>query len=189
MSIGFVPPRPDGAGPQGKWFQWAHDCLMNRLRQQDAPNQSSGRTTRGFYTVPGRLGGGSGSGEVQMLRLKSVQDDYLTCRSWDGTTEGGTDIFVAKAYKNRCSLTSESVYGVAHNYTYANGPDSMNRKRDDSAFGYGVETQRIIPPWCLNDVIFAIKVKKSGVQKDGTELTLLDIHLRPWARVRNDAFI
>jgi hypothetical protein len=36
---------------------------------------------------------------VQMLRLKSIQADYLTCRTWDGTTEGSTDILVAKSYK------------------------------------------------------------------------------------------
>jgi hypothetical protein len=33
---------------------------------------------------------------AQRYKVKSEQDDYLTCRTWDGTIEGDTDIAVAK---------------------------------------------------------------------------------------------
>ena len=38
----------------------------------------------------------TGGSTATRLHVKSVQNDYLTCRTWDGTTEGGTDILVAK---------------------------------------------------------------------------------------------
>lgn len=38
---------------------------------------------------------------VARFRVKSVQDDYITCRTWDGTTEGTTDVKVAKPYTLR----------------------------------------------------------------------------------------
>jgi hypothetical protein len=57
------------------------------------------------------------SGQLQMYRLKSVQGDYITCRTWDGTTEGGSDVYLAKPHKLRNSITSQTIDGVTVDYT------------------------------------------------------------------------
>lgn len=183
MSIGYVPPRPDGAGPQGKFFQWVYDCLLNRLRQQDAPNSGSGRTTRGFYTVPGRTGGGSGS-QVATFKLKDVADDYLICVTHDpdSLTDGTTPVNVAKEKRHRNSITSEVIFGITHTYTYADGPSetwtesvpaglwggtktTYNRKRTDNA-----EEQRIVQPWIENEIFLAIKCKTGVIAINEEEI-------------------
>ena len=51
---------------------------------------------RGKAAPPIRIGGAESG--IARLRVKSVQDDHLVCRTWDGTTEGTSDIKVAKPY-------------------------------------------------------------------------------------------
>lgn len=125
----------------------------------------------------------SGTGSAaKMMKLVSVQDDYLTCHSWDGTTEGTDPIYVAKQYAHRCSLTGETIYGTAHTYTYAAGPDSDNKVRTDTD-GSNTEDQRIIRPWIPGEILFPVAAEATGVTVSGTPLTLVDFSSRQWARI------
>lgn len=111
---------------------------------------------------------------VQMLRLKSIQADYLTCRTWDGTTEGSTDILVAKSYKLRNSIVSAVIDGVTVTYAY---PDTVTRTATISGSN---ETQVIVPRYLVNDLILGMTVGYTGV----TAVTVIDLNLdgRAWSR-------
>jgi hypothetical protein len=97
--------------------------------------------------------GGAG---VHCYRLKSVSDNYLTCRSWDGSNDGTTDIYIAKVHKLRNSITQEVIEGVTYDYTYATGPDSLNKYRISKVSGVEVERHVVTPEWIVNDLIYAI---------------------------------
>jgi hypothetical protein len=155
--------------------------------------------------------GTGGGANVSMLVLAEptverpavVGDDYLVCRSWDGATAGGSDIFVAKQYKHRCSLTGEKMLGT--DYTYEYFADSgeptprQNKLRDVTDESENIETQRIVPPWVVSrtegevfipgDIVFALSVEHSGVSVGGAEVTLLDCcSSRQWARTWSTTF-
>lgn len=53
------------------------------------------------------------------MRIKANNGDYYTCREWDGTLEGGTDIYVAKPITLRNSLASEVIVEGALSLTCA----------------------------------------------------------------------
>ncbi len=143
--------------------------------------QTMSRTTRGFSIVA--TGGGSGISPLKQYRIKDVKDDYLVCRSWnsDDETDGDTDIFIAKEYKHRETLTSETILGVDHDYTYADGPSedwavgtdsTYNRTRSDDD-GSSTESQRLVPPWVEDEIISAIPAKTGVTTEDDDVVSLL----------------
>lgn len=119
----------------------------------------------------GGYDGGSGGG-VAMWRLKSVQNDYVTCRSWDGSSDGPTDTYLAKEWKIRTSLTGETIFGVSHTYTYGTGPDSLNKYRNNSD-GTNSEQEIIIPPWSVNEIVFSVSGKTDVVDGSSNPVNLL----------------
>lgn len=121
---------------------------------------------------------------MQMYKLQSVQDDYLTCRSWDGTNMGTQDILIAKDHKLRTSLQTATIYGVVHNYTYAAGPDANNKQRTNTWPGAGnTENELVTPAWLVNDIIYAMPAK-TDLTVAGKKLGLLDVRpCRQWAAI------
>lgn len=101
-------------------------------------------------------GGGGTSSDVEQFRFKSEHDDYLICHTWDGVTEGATDVIIAKIYLLRYSVTSRALRAAVHTYTY----DRALRVRTDSITDAGLsEKQWVIPGWATNDLIYAMKLK------------------------------
>lgn len=88
-------------------------------RIMDATGSQVSRTTRGNVIVPKPVkGGGNGVGiSAKRYRVKSVQGDYLTCRTWDGTTEGGNDVLIAKPPQLRHSIESQTIDGASVTYS------------------------------------------------------------------------
>jgi hypothetical protein len=58
-------------------------------------------------------------GLVERFKIRFAENDFLICRTWDGSTIGATDIYVLKPEELQCSLASEAIYGVTTTYTYA----------------------------------------------------------------------
>lgn len=118
------------------------------------------------------------SAGVSQYRIKSVQGDYCTCRTWNGTTEGGSDVYIAKPYKLRTSITGATIDGVSVSYSYAS---SVERTATISGSG---ENQVVVPRYLANDLIFAASSDHTSVSVSGTELTLIDINAdgRAWAK-------
>ncbi len=77
---------------------------------------------------------GSGSSTTTTFQITAIgTGDYFTAQTWDGTTLGGVDFFIAKKIDFRESLVSEVVDGVTITHTYS---DDNNRTSSD-----GVSTQ------------------------------------------------
>jgi hypothetical protein len=106
---------------------------------------------------------GGGGGGVGMYRVKSVQADYLTCRSWDGTDDGITDVLIAKPMKLRNPAT-ETIDALGVSYTYT---DTQTRLAASS--GFDSEKHKVRPAYAVNDVIYAAKC--------ATDVTLAADHL------------
>lgn len=100
---------------------------------------------------------------IGVFRYKSMQDEYLVCRSWDWENEGETDVLIAKPYNMRVSswngqsisYTRESSLGggtVVVTYTKVTAAHR-------TAVGGGItEQQAIREPYLGNiSVIFAEK--------------------------------
>lgn len=162
--------RPDGSEPQALSSQFSHDAVSHVLRLQRVAGSRVSNTTQGLSIVPEPTAAPSTASK--RYRLKNVKGDYLVCHSWDGTTEGTRNVFIAKEELHRESLTAETVLGVAHTYTYADGPSeawavgtaaTYNRTRTD--VGSITEDQRITPPWRENEVFHATQ-SQTGVTTD-----------------------
>jgi hypothetical protein len=117
---------------------------------------------------------------VQQFRFKSINSDYLTCRTYDAITgEGGIDIYIAKPFKLR-NPASEVIDGVTVSYSSYSG---QTRLASD-----GVnpdETQVINPRYLVDDLIYAVTVDHTGVTVSSVELVLIDINTdgRAWAKI------
>ena len=135
------------------------------------------------WSAPGAPGGAASP--VERFRLKSVQGDYITCRTWDGTTEGGSDVKIAKPPKLRRSIASESIEGTTVSYSYASRTNNLDGKRDASAGGVTI-TEIVMPVYIVNDEIFAAKpLRGTDVVVSSVELEYLDINVdgRAWGMV------
>ena len=94
--------------------------------------------TSGWTQISGA--GTSAPGESVFVITALSNADYLTCRTWDGTNVGGTDIQVAKINRFRTSLSGEIVDGVAIGFSsYA--ADNQRMASD----GVNVEVQLVYP--------------------------------------------
>lgn len=182
---GDLPRKPSGSDAEAKYAQSLYQRVYNESRVGNVTGHRVINSTNGKLIVPSRAPGGGGSADVTQFKLRFVEDDYLVCREWDGTTLGSDDIYVLKPYKLRCSLASAQVYGETHNYTYA--PDASE---PDMAFGDGgtwsgeteaqydpggllaslklntvrsveadglTEDQRVIPVWLKGDIIYGLE--------------------------------
>jgi len=180
--------RPPPAIPEGPDFQsvfnrWVRDELVSQGRPQEAFGSLVYRTTRGTGIIPE---GKSVQGfSVNRYRLKNVRGDYLVCRSWNGTDEGTSDVFIAKEELHRESLSAETILGVGHTYVYADGATeswavgdsgAYNRIRTDDN-GDTTESQRITPPWRENEVILAMPCNTgvTTIEDDGSASVRLHI--------------
>ncbi len=110
---------------------------------------------------------GAAGASAGMYRLKSVQGDYVTCRTWDGTVEGTADVYIAMQAKIRHSILQETIEGVTYFYTYpvvgvgalATDGTFLSRFRvahTGSATGPVFETCVVTPEWLPDDVIWAV---------------------------------
>ncbi len=132
----------------------------------------------------GRKGTGNVSGPAaQQLRYKSMQDDHIVCRSWNGTTEGDTDILVAKPYYLRLSPFDGTTNASGWLLTYING-----QARTASKSGETDVSQSIDPPYAVNDLIYAIAPSGGtavtvSASPDDINVSLLDLNAdaRRWA--------
>jgi hypothetical protein len=128
------------------------------------------------------VSGANGVGGSQSaFRIKSVQGDYVTARLWDGSSDGATDIALAKEYSLRNSLAGESIYGVTHTYSYAAGPDSNNVYRTNSD-GTNSQAEVVTPPWRVNEIVYASPCNTLLVDGGGAAITWLMTRTGVWAK-------
>lgn len=114
-------------------------------------------------------------GRVIRLRVKSVGDDYLVCRRYDGTEEDNTDLNVAKPW-----LLRRSTGRTGYTYSYTSNVLRVSTKTDDSS----TENQVVTPSWMVDDEIYAV-LADSGVLVSGESVRYVDLNLdgRQWSKV------
>lgn len=176
---GHIPPRPTGFDQESLFHQGIWDRNYGR-----ASRARSGLTVKldrgpGGIVARAKPGRGGGSAGLKLHRFKSMGTDHLVCRTWDGTTEGSTDIKIAKPDKLRFSITAATIDTVALAYS---DYDTSAQTRSASD-GTSSETQVITPRYLVNDLIWAMTCT-TLVTVTGTVLTLLDLNIsaRAWAR-------
>lgn len=177
-----IPGKLTGTHPLVNWLNKLEDWLLSDRLVSVVGGKLQQTTTGRVLTIDRNAGGVSAEGvALQMFRVKSITEtdegDYVTCRTWDGTNEGATDIPVAKPYKLRKSPWhngSAIIDGVNVSYIY-----STNVKRTASVPSGYSEVQVVVPRYLVNDVIFAAETE-TGV----TDASWLDINAdgRAWAR-------
>lgn len=179
------PPEMTGSGVATSWLNRLRAfCISNRL--VSGPGYRLRKSASGVSFELDSQPGGGASTPAREYHLKSVQDDYLTCRTWDGTNEGSTDVLIAKDPKNRTSLTTATVYGIVHTYTYQAGPDANNKQRTNND-GTNTEMELITPAYIAGDTticdtIYAIPAKTSLKDPTGKPISLLELRpARQWA--------
>ena len=120
------------------------------------------------------------------FRVKGVQGDYVTCRTWDGTTQGGDDILVAKAPALRHSLLAQTIDGNSvtfDGHTITGGVC----KRVAHAAGFTDQNEYVLPQWQIStgqdSEIWAIQpTAGTGVSVGGIAVDWLDLNVdaRAW---------
>jgi hypothetical protein len=122
------------------------------------------------------------SGAATRYRFKDDLGSSLRCRSWDGTTEGSVDIFIAKRPELWTNIASDVQNGVTYTYSYAAGAADTNGnhywKRTTTGSDGSGDTDDITPPYLFNKEIFAMGI--AAMSLDGNSCTLMDTSGREW---------
>lgn len=103
---------------------------------------------------------GGGGSSIIPLKIDVIENDYLICNTWDGTTLGTTDIYVAKPYL---------LQQISHNYPWID-TSSLTTINDQTVTVEVMSVQftwQITPPYAEGEVIWA------------TPTTLDDIAISP----------
>jgi hypothetical protein len=140
--------------------------------------------------IPVRMGaGGAGeSGLVKQFRVKSVQNDHLVCREFDGTTEGLVDVLVTKPFDlRRTGWHGQAVVYVLEPFPASPGTLTITYSfvspvyRIATATNGVVEHQIIIPRYLPNrSIVFACK-SENGTGVSGVEWIDLNDEGRAWS--------
>lgn len=188
---------PDELRGQDRASHWLNKLLRKCKASfiEDSPQIRCNRGTHGttLELTENAIKQPGESGVITQYRVRSVANDHLVCREFDGTTEGSTDVLIAKPY----NLRRTGWHGIAVTYMlepYPGAPATMTitytyvtavyRTASVSVGGAaGTEHQVIIPRYVANkSVIFASGVA-NGTGVSGTELVDINADGRAWGRV------
>lgn len=192
MSLPKFLPGQDGLSRYLNWLR--SEIEANKVC--DSAQIKVSRTTRGCHLrfTEQAAPAAAEAGVIKQFRLKEVFGDYLRCREFDGTTEGGTDILVAKPYKLRRTPFDGAGHEVTFKresngqvqtigYRYANDPNHpvgfCTRTATVTQNGQA-EFQVIIPRFILGDVIFASQAE-NGTGVAVAEWQDINCDGRAWA--------
>lgn len=136
-------------------------ALGPAIADPDAGNPSSG---------PNDIWIGRGS-TPQMYKFVAYYGDYISAKTWDGTTLGATAVNIALPYTLRTSIASpRSVDGDSLGYSAFN-----NAGQSRQVSGPGRSWVEVVTPrYVAGDIIFVSSVVHTGVNDGGGELALID---------------
>ncbi|MDR3459544.1 MAG: hypothetical protein P4N60_19110 [Verrucomicrobiae bacterium] len=103
-----------------------------------------------------------GGGGAQQFKVQSDGGDYWNCKTWDGTTLGGSIVKVAKPFKLRAgagAIGSETIRGVTYTYTYTAvvvSGTTVEYTRTASGSDESTETDYVTPAVLVNAIIIGI---------------------------------
>jgi hypothetical protein len=110
-------------------------------------------------------GSAAGGGLVTQFRYKSMGENHIVCREFDGTTEGTSDVLIAKPLAIRQSYAG----GVTATYT-------SPTQRTVSG-----QAQTVFPPYRVDDLIYAARSSNGvGVSVSSAALDWVELPGRTW---------
>lgn len=177
---------PNSDQPRGPLRPWRKgDDLSARHFQE--PVDAIKSMTGGVGPV-NKIGGDKISFLLTQFRVKTIQDDFITCVSWDGEGEGQS-IQIAKPFLLRKTpidfITSEGYIrtlpnGRANKYNYLN---TQKRKAENIFDSEDTEIQVIVPAYVEDDLIYCAKGVRGGLdaKNDATDQETLF-----WIDMNND---
>lgn len=119
----------------------------------------------------------AGSSGGSQYRVKSVGQDAVTCRTFDGVVEGTDDVVIAKPYLLRLTpFHTKSRGGITYSYT------SNTERVGTDDVSSDTETQVVVPSYVLDDIIYAIKGIGGGTGVSGATLVDINADARAWAK-------
>lgn len=92
---------------------------------------------------------GVGGGGTR-YRVKAVYSTYLVCRTWDGTTEGTSDVYIAKPPHLRWYASAWPGYtavGAAITFAWSALTGNIDGQRTAAASGATTQTEIVVPVW------------------------------------------
>lgn len=165
---GFSPSRPTGSNPEAIFAQSQWD---RSYTQQERLNNSStvkfSRTSRGIFGKATKQDSGGNGGLIGPYLITAVNGDYVTLRTWDGTTLGSVDVYAAKPWKLRCSRRREVIDGVLSTFSYSTDPPVGNVTRTKTK-GAQTESEIVYPQWAIGtnsdaDLVYAMQARNTLV--------------------------
>lgn len=170
---------PNPAGGDGLTAKW-----LNKFRS--AARSRGFRTSRGINARQGSGGifispQARSSGPITTWHFKSMDTDFIVCRSWDGTNEGSEDVKIAKPPELRFSIVTETIDGTDVTYD-GYDLDAQTRFAHD---GTTDETQVIVPRYLVDSLVYVCRANSCGTDEDENPIGLLDLNVsgRAWAAV------
>lgn len=153
------------------------------------------RTLNGTLSVAEPPAGGDPGATLRQVRIKEHGNDWMRCRSWNGTIEGTTDIYVARDPELRRTrfdgkTIAYSSDGDVFSATFAYTSPTKRTK----TIG-GVAEEQVIDPYYVIDsviteasnstIINCIRSSDpTGVNDpDGKPITLVEVTQRAWAKL------
>lgn len=169
--------------PNNSWIA----AFLNRIlaavksyRIVEGPGYRVKQSTTG--TVLDILDQKGGTPGVGLYLLKSHEKDYLICNSWNGTTKGTDDVYIAKPQELRSTFVAATVDGTPVSYTSYNATTQTR-----IATGGGkTENQVIVPRYLVdaNDtsktsVIYAMSATTLATygSNPATPISLIDLNI------------
>lgn len=183
---------PDELRDQGRQAGWLNKLLafVRSCQVVEGIGYRINRSHRGtsLEILPGK-GGGSTD---KHYRVKSIEGDFLTCRTFGGdmhdtTLDGTEDIYIARdpelrrsTYEGKTLAFSSDGDSFSASYTY-----TSNTKRTKTVGG--VAEVQVITPYYKTDftvINAAASANKSGVtDPEGNDIYLVETTQRAWSKL------
>jgi len=192
-------PKPlTGQSGLERWLMQLRECVK-QATPRDSESVKVTHTNQGAHlrlTLPPPASSPGTPGLLKQFRVKSVQNDHLVCREFDGTTEGASDVLVAKPFNlRRTGWHQASVVYTLEPYPGSPGTltvvyqylSPVYRTATFSAQGGGtvVEHQTIRPIYVPNRSVIFAGQSENGTGVSGVSMDWIDANFdaRAWAEV------
>ena len=123
---------------------------------------------------------------AKQFKVTAISNDTITCRAWDGTNNGETDIVVAKPYRLRKTpwdgVTvsydfNGTIYSIAYSYLTTSG---FRTAQVTVGTTQTTESQAIIPIYKVGEIIYATE-PDGGTDLASVSWLDLNVDARAWA--------
>lgn len=184
-----LPGKLSGSHPLAGWLNQLRDFAAScQLTSVVGGRFSQGANGTQLFVAPGGGSGGKGLA-LNYCTFVSMGSALITVRPSDGNVDGSDDFQIAKPYKLRFTITSQTIDSVQIDYTYNTTGNYcyINQRRTATVHAdTPTEDQVIIPRYLVGDPIYYVTGVTTGVLNGSSvDYGKLDINVdgRAWGKV------